>query len=123
MDVDDSDSEQSDGIPCPPSDELPVTANEIVEDLTGEGDVCLDDEESLSSVGLGGGPPVLKPWSYQTEMLQESLRRNVIVAVSFVCHVVSTVWSLIAVVDGYWVGENTCVSYQFQSTLDSYAST
>ncbi|TVY20766.1 Dicer-like protein 2 [Lachnellula arida] len=82
MDVDDSDSEPSDGIPCPPEDELPVTvtANEIVEDLTGEADVCLNDEEALSSVGLGGGPPVLKPWSYQTEMLQESLRRNVIVA-------------------------------------------
>ncbi|TVY48374.1 Dicer-like protein [Lachnellula occidentalis] len=74
MDLDDSDTELSDSFP-PRADELPVTANEIVEDLTGEAD-----EEKEAPESVDDGPTVLRPWSYQTEMLQESLRRNVIVA-------------------------------------------
>ena len=114
MDLDDSDSELSDSIlPLPnPDDDFPVKANEIVEDLTGEADAFLNDEASLSSLSLLDGPPVIKPRPYQTEMLQESLRRNVIVAVSFACHVVYY-WLLIGSKDGYWVGEDTCVSICF----------
>jgi len=70
--------------------------------LTGEA----DDEEALVDVD---GPPVLKPWSYQTEMLQESLRRNVIVAVSFLSRV-WVLWELIEV-DGRWIlgrGKHMC---------------
>ncbi|TVY43148.1 Dicer-like protein [Lachnellula subtilissima] len=76
MDLDDFDSSSEPSeASSPPEDALehPVKANKIVEDLTGEA----DDEEGSVDVD---GPPVLKPWSYQTEMLQESLRRNVIVA-------------------------------------------
>jgi len=85
MDLDDPDSELSDSIlPLPNlDDDLPVKANETVEDLTGEADAFLNDEDSLSSLSLIEGPPVIKPRPYQTEMVQESLKRNVIVAVSF----------------------------------------
>jgi len=64
-------------------------ANEIVEDLTGEGNDAgntpSDDEEpSGGPLFLDDGAPVIKPRPYQTEMLQESLKRNIIVAVGFV---------------------------------------
>jgi hypothetical protein len=85
MDLDDSDSELSVSIlPLPnPDDDFPVNANEIVEDLTGEADAFVNDEASLSSLSLVDGLPVIKPRPYQTEMVQESLKRNIIVTVSF----------------------------------------
>lgn len=90
MDLDGSeyDSELSEtALPHTEEDTPPKSANEVVEDLTGEADAFLNDGASLSSLSLVDGPPVIKPRAYQTEMVRESLRRNVIVAVSFACHV------------------------------------
>jgi hypothetical protein len=57
-------------------------ANEIVEDLTGEIDELLSNKSSPASLSLQDGPPVVKPRPYQLEMLEESKKRNIIVAVS-----------------------------------------
>jgi hypothetical protein len=55
--------------------------NEIVEDLTGEVEF-LSDEGSLDSLNLNDGAPAIIPRAYQIEMVEESLKRNIIVAVS-----------------------------------------
>jgi len=61
---------------------LPKSTIEVVEDLTGEP----DDSGDGGSISAGGkrideGPLVIKARPYQTEMVEESLRRNIIVAV------------------------------------------
>ena len=55
--------------------------NEIVEDLTGDLEY-LSDEGSLDSLNLDDCAPAIIPRAYQTEMVEESLKRNIIVAVS-----------------------------------------
>lgn len=54
----------------------------IVEDHTDE-DRLLSDTSSLSSLVPRDGHPEIKPRPYQLEMFEESLKRNIIVAV---CH-------------------------------------
>lgn len=54
----------------------------LIEDLTEE-DKFLSDTSSLSSLVLKDGPPEIKPRPYQLEMLEESLKRNIIVAVCY----------------------------------------
>lgn len=53
---------------------------EIVEDLTREDDLLSESQSSLASLNLTDGTPSIKPRSYQTEMLEESLKHNIIVA-------------------------------------------
>jgi hypothetical protein len=58
---------------------------ESVEDLTTEiVDVSSDDAASdeIVNVDLGNGEVAFKPRAYQIEMLEESLKRNIVVAVS-----------------------------------------
>ncbi|TVY60883.1 Dicer-like protein [Lachnellula suecica] len=57
-------------------------ANATIEDLTGEADEFLNDAASLSNLSLSSGDenPVIRPRSYQKEMAESSLERNVIVA-------------------------------------------
>lgn len=84
MDSGDSDSNISDtSVELPEPNSQP--ANETLQDLTGEA----DDAASPSSLNLtdSNGTPVIRPRPYQEEMVQESLKRNIIVAVSFDCHV------------------------------------
>ena len=59
----------------------PRTANEVVEDLTGEDEVFHDTQSSPGPSNLKAGEPTIKPRPYQLEMLEESLQRNIIVAV------------------------------------------
>ena len=54
---------------------------DVVEDITGEDDL-LSDRSSPASLTVNNGTPNIKPRAYQTEMLEESLARNIIVAVS-----------------------------------------
>ena len=54
--------------------------DEVVEDLTGEDDLLSNSVSSLSSLKLSDGTPNIKPRSYQIEMLEESLKHNIIVA-------------------------------------------
>ena len=57
-------------------------AIDIIEDVTRD-DGSLSDEGSLDSLDLNdGAAPVIKPRAYQIEMVEESLKRNIIVAVS-----------------------------------------
>ena len=55
--------------------------NEIVNDLTAEEDV-LTNVSNANLFDLSGQTPIIKPRAYQIEMLEESLRHNIIVAVS-----------------------------------------
>ena len=52
---------------------------EIVQDLTGEDDIS-SDQSSPSSLKLSDVEPSIKPRAYQLEMLEESLKHNIIVA-------------------------------------------
>jgi superfamily II DNA or RNA helicase len=52
---------------------------EIMEDLTGEDDL-FSCQSSLWSLNLSDGTPSIKPRAYQLEMLEESLKHNIIVA-------------------------------------------
>jgi superfamily II DNA or RNA helicase len=61
------------------SDDIDAPAREVIEDLTGE-DEILSDQSSLLSLSLSDGTPNIKPRAYQIEMLEESLKRNIIVA-------------------------------------------
>jgi hypothetical protein len=54
---------------------------ELVEDLTGEDDL-LSSHSFIASLCLSDGTPTIKARAYQIEMLEESLARNIIVAVS-----------------------------------------
>ena len=60
-------------------DPLPST-NEVIIDLTGDQDDSSTDAAS-PAVLVADKPPVIKPRPYQTEMVEESLRTNIIVAV------------------------------------------
>ena len=51
----------------------------VVDDLTGE-DGFFSDQSSLSSLKLSDGSPSIKPRAYQLEMLEESLKQDIIVA-------------------------------------------
>jgi hypothetical protein len=58
--------------------EAAITHAEVVEDLTSEEHIL----SPASTVALQDGVAVIKPRPYQTEMVEESLKKNVIVAVS-----------------------------------------
>ena len=55
------------------------TPMEVVETLTGEDDL-LSDSQSVVSPHFSDAIPTVKPRSYQTEMLEESLKHNIIIA-------------------------------------------
>jgi superfamily II DNA or RNA helicase len=76
----DSESESSRASVQVPNDvEIDSSKGEIVEDITGRGDF-LNDESSSATLNLSDGTPSIKPRAYQTEMLEESLKHNIIVA-------------------------------------------
>lgn len=53
---------------------------EVVEDFTGEDESLSSDKSSLASLNLSDEAPSIKPRAYQLEMLEESLKHNIIVA-------------------------------------------
>ena len=82
-DSDDSASDLSETILAAfDGDQLPNLAAEVVEDLAaGNESDDLSDEVSLASLSLMEGPPAIKPRPYQIEMVEGSLKQNIIVAV------------------------------------------
>lgn len=81
-DFDDSASDASETVLADfDNDELSHLQDEIVEVVTHEINDFLSDEGSLASLTLDDGPPIIKPRPYQLEMVEESLKRNIIVAV------------------------------------------
>jgi hypothetical protein len=80
--MEDFDESSSEGLEPLGEGESVRRANEIVEDLTGEIDELLSNSSSPASLTLQDGPPVVKPRPYQLEMVEESKKRNIIVAVS-----------------------------------------
>jgi superfamily II DNA or RNA helicase len=80
-DSDDSASDVSETILEPfEEDELPRLPDDIVEDLTDPIIDLLSDEISLSPFTLDDGTPSIKPRPYQLEMVQESLNKNIVIA-------------------------------------------
>ena len=77
----DSDSDRA-SVHFPDDVEIDESKKEIVDDLTGENgqDGWLSDQSSLASLDSSDGIPSIKPRAYQTEMLEESLKHNIIVA-------------------------------------------
>ena len=63
------------------SEDIKRSVNEIVNDLTVEEDVQTN-VSNANLFDLNGQTPIIKPRAYQIEMLEESLRHNIIVAVS-----------------------------------------
>lgn len=61
-------------------DELPHLLDEVVEDHTNEVDDFSSDDDSPASLILDDGIPAIKPRPYQLEMVQESLSKNIIIA-------------------------------------------
>ncbi|KAK0104085.1 Dicer-like protein 2 [Cadophora gregata f. sp. sojae] len=59
--------------------EVEIRAPQVQEEIS-DIDAFLSDSDSLKSLVIQDGPPVIKPRPYQKEMLEESLRRNIIVA-------------------------------------------
>ena len=90
--------------------EVAFEAPQVQEEIS-DIDAFLSDSDSLKSLVIEDGPPVIKPRPYQKEMLEESLRRNIIVAVSGWEGLVQ--WMLIFPIDGYWVGKDAYVSVPF----------
>jgi superfamily II DNA or RNA helicase len=79
MSYSDSDSD-SGGAPVHAPNEIDVeTPIEPVENLTGEDDL-LSDSQSVASLHFSDDTPIVKPRSYQTEMFEESLKHNIIIA-------------------------------------------
>ena len=77
----DSASDVSETIPEPFEEvELPRLPDDIVEDPTDPINDLLSDEGSLSPLTLDDGTPPVKPRPYQLEMVQESLNKNIIIA-------------------------------------------
>ena len=79
----DSDSDFGSSVPARAPDEIEIkTPVEVIEDLTAEDDLLGDgdSESSLPSLELRDGMPSVKPRGYQTEMLEESLKHNIIIA-------------------------------------------
>jgi hypothetical protein len=62
-------------------DELPVPAQELVIDLAADGSDASSKKRSPISLIGDDSAPVIKPRAYQLEMVEESLKRNIIVAV------------------------------------------
>lgn len=91
----------------------------IFDNVDEESDVATDEPGNTIIEGTGeAGKPVAidelvieKARNYQVEMLEESLRRNIIVAVSAVQLAASffAMQSLMRNIDGYGIGENTHV--------------
>jgi superfamily II DNA or RNA helicase len=79
MDDSDVSSETSNTALHPDDADNIVTHTSIVQDLTDE-DRFLSNASLLSSSVLKDGPLEIKPRPYQLEMFQESLKRNIVVA-------------------------------------------
>jgi replicative superfamily II helicase len=80
-DTDDSTSDSSEIVLQPfDGDELPPLPEEIVEDLTNDKINDFSGEGSRASLTLDDGTPSIKPRPYQLEMVQESLSKNIIIA-------------------------------------------
>src|SRR4051794_6354812 len=106
MDLDDPSSSSDEYEKEEDLGEAVINNEEIVEDLTVEESI----PSPRSADGLQDGVPVIKARAYQTEMMEESLKKNIIVAVS-VLRDAQVVNQLRAVclrnltnflVDGYW---------------------
>jgi hypothetical protein len=77
---DDSASDVSETVLAPfDENELPRLPDEVVEDQTNEIDDLLSDDDSHASL-IDDGIPAIKPRPYQLEMVQESLSKNIIIA-------------------------------------------
>ncbi len=61
-------------------DELPRLPDEVVEDQTNQVDDFLSDDDSPASIRSDDGTTTMKPRPYQLEMVQESLSKNIIIA-------------------------------------------
>lgn len=59
--------------------EVEIEAAKVKEEIS-DIDAFLSDSDSLKSLVIQDGPPVIKPRPYQKEMLEDSLRKNIIVA-------------------------------------------
>jgi hypothetical protein len=121
MDLEDSDSDLSSPTSSPPDTTLDPSslANEVVDDQTGEADAFLNDASSLSSLSLSDGQPTIKPRPYQEEMVEESLKRNIIVAVSY-----AVTWGIYFAdnkADGYGEWEDACVGGVLIPTFSSFS--
>jgi hypothetical protein len=82
-DPEDSTSESSETvIDNPGEDEAEKSANEIIEDKTGDIDDPLSEGSPPRSIDLNNDLPAIKPRPYQLEMVEESLKQNIIVAAS-----------------------------------------
>jgi superfamily II DNA or RNA helicase len=79
-DSDDSASDVSETILAPFDEDDLSRLHEVVEDLTKWIDDFLSDESSLASLTLDDDTPSIKPRPYQLEMVQESLDKNIIIA-------------------------------------------
>jgi superfamily II DNA or RNA helicase len=80
-DTDHSTSDSSEIVLQPfDGDELPPLPEEIVEDLTNDKINDFSGEGSRASLTLDDGTPSIKPRPYQLEMVQESLSKNIIIA-------------------------------------------
>lgn len=64
-------------------------------------------EEPTVHNGLSGLDRAFQPRSYQLEMLEESMRRNIIVAVR---HSRSQLLQLLTHIDGHWIRKDICVT-------------
>jgi superfamily II DNA or RNA helicase len=81
QDSDDSASDVSETVLAPfDEDDLPRLPDEVVEDQTNEVDDFLSDDDSPASLHLENGTPAIKPRPYQLEMVEESLSKNIIIA-------------------------------------------
>ena len=82
-DPEDSTSESSETvIDNSGEDEAVTAAKEIIEDKTGAIDDPLSEGSSPRPIDLNNDLPAIKPRPYQLEMVEESLKQNIIVAVS-----------------------------------------
>ena len=92
----------------PTHGEAPTIPDEVEEDLTNEGDI----PSPISAQALQDGAPVVKARPYQKEMLDESLKKNIIVAVGLSrCSRIQKSSKLAnPCVDGYWEWKDTRVS-------------
>ena len=86
--------------------ESPRIANEVVEDLTGENKITGNIQPSPDPLNTKDGEPAITPRPYQLEMLEESLKRNIIVAVC----ARPIPRPRLTLADGYWFRKDSCVS-------------
>lgn len=113
--MDDTDSSSSDAgepsIQRPSEDEPRLPPAAVVDDLAGDVGALPNDTASRLSLRLDGGVPLIKPRPYQLEMVEESLKHNIVVAVCVGCvRAGQGEDQADSGEDGYGVGEDAYVS-------------